>query len=263
MKDYHRWFAIVVIPIALIIAWTIYEYVLGSGANFVGGNNSGEPVKGNYLGVMYKGGPLVVVLISFQIILLAYTVERVLTLRSAYGKIQTQTFVTEIRNLLKQSKWDEMYKLCDQHRGALANVVKSALQAYQQWLQANPLVTQAEKIAWIETELEEATQLEIPILQKNMVVISTLAQISTLIGLLGTVTGMIIAFASMARVGAPDAVGLASGISQALVTTALGIPTAALGIVIYNFLATRIEQIIYSIDEMNFSIAQYFKLQND
>lgn len=261
MKNYQRWFAALVIPISLVLAWIIYEKILGAGSNFVGGINTGEPVKGNYLGVMYKGGPLVVVLISFQIILIAYAIERLITLRKAYGQIQTQRFVSDVRNLLKQKKWDDIYALCDQHRGALGNVVKSALQAFHQWEQAHPEATQAEKIAWIETELEEATQLEIPILQKNMVVISTLAQISTLIGLLGTVTGMIVAFASMARVGAPDAVGLANGISQALVTTALGIPTAAVGIIIYNYLATQIEQIIYSIDELNFSIAQFFKLQ--
>lgn len=263
MKDYHRWFAMIVIPAALLVAWTVYEYVLGSGTNFVGGINSGEPLKGNYLGVMYKGGPLVVVLIAFQIILITYAVERLITLNNAYGRVSTQQFVSDIRKLLKQSDWDGIYKLCDRHRGASANVVKSAIHAFHKWQEANPSVTPAEKIAWIETELEEATQLEIPLLNKNMVVISTLAQISTLIGLLGTVTGMIVAFASMARVGAPDAVGLANGISQALVTTALGIPTAALGIVIYNYLATRIEQIIYSIDELNFSIAQYFKLQNN
>lgn len=262
MKWMHRYLAFIVIPVSLCIAWLVYEYVLGAGANFVGGTNAGEPIKGNYLGVMYKGGPLVIVLISFQLILLAYAIERLLTLRSAYGRIKTQAFVSEIRNLLKNSQWDEIYALCDRHQGALGSVVKSALQAYSQWQLSNPNATQAEKVAWIETELEEATQLEIPILQKNMVIISTLAQISTLIGLLGTVTGMIVAFASMARVGAPDAVGLANGISQALVTTALGIPTAALGIILYNYLATQIEQIIYSIDELNFSIAQYFKLQN-
>jgi biopolymer transport protein ExbB len=261
MKNYQSWFGAVIITVALVLAWLIYEKILGAGSNFVGGVNSGEPVKGNYLGVMYKGGPLVVVLIAFQIILLAYAAERLLTLRRAYGRIKTQAFVMQVRNLLKQGKWDEIIALCDSQRGSLGNVVKSALSAFKTWSHSHPEASQAEKIAWIETELEEATQLEIPILQKNMLVISTLAQISTLIGLLGTVTGMIIAFASMARVGAPDAVGLANGISQALVTTALGIPTAALGIVLYNYLANEIEQIIYSIDEVNFTIAQYFKLQ--
>jgi len=92
-----------------------------------------------------------------------------------------------------------------------------------------------------------------------MIVISTLASISTLTGLLGTVTGMIVAFAALARVGAPDAIGLASGISQALVTTALGISTAAVAIVFYNFFSNKIDNITYAIDEAKSSIVQNFK----
>jgi len=114
----------------------------------------------------------------------------------------------------------------------------------------------------VQQELEEAAQLELPSLSNNLIVISTLAQISTLIGLLGTVTGMITAFSALARVGAPDAVGLANGISQALVTTALGISSAALAIVLFNYFTTRIDKITYAIDEANFSILHTFKGQN-
>jgi len=70
---------------------------------------------------------------------------------------------------------------------------------------------------------------------------------------------MIVAFASLARVGAPDAVGLANGISQALVTTALGISTAALAIVVFNFFTNKIDNITFAIDEAKFSIVQHFK----
>lgn len=95
----------------------------------------------------------------------------------------------------------------------------------------------------------------------NMFILSTIAQISTLIGLLGTVTGMIKAFAALAQLGEPDAVGLAGGISQALVTTALGISTAAITIVLYNYFTNRIERIIYAIDESSFSILHSLKIK--
>ena len=70
---------------------------------------------------------------------------------------------------------------------------------------------------------------------------------------------MIEAFAALARVGAPDAVGLASGISQALVTTALGISTSAVAIVAYNFFTDKIDKLVYAIDESTFSIVNTFK----
>jgi biopolymer transport protein ExbB len=118
-----------------------------------------------------------------------------------------------------------------------------------------------EKVQLLEHDLEEATQLELPPLTNNLPVLSTLAQISTLIGLLGTVTGMIKAFAALARVGSPDAVGLAGGISQALVTTALGITTAAVAIVIHNLLASRVEKITHAIDEASYAVLHAFQVR--
>ncbi|MCB0818259.1 MAG: MotA/TolQ/ExbB proton channel family protein, partial [Flavobacteriales bacterium] len=115
------------------------------------------------------------------------------------------------------------------------------------------------KTLLLQKDIEEATQLELPQLNRNMIVIATLASIATLIGLLGTVTGMIKAFAALARVGAPDAVGLASGISQALVTTALGISTSAVAIVAYNYFTDKIDKLVYAIDESTFSIVNTFK----
>ena len=113
----------------------------------------------------------------------------------------------------------------------------------------------------LQHELEEATQLEIPQLNNNLPIISTLAQIATLVGLLGTVTGMIQAFAALARVGSPDAVGLAGGISQALVTTAMGIPTSAIAIVFYNLFTSRISNIVYAIDEASYAILHAFQIR--
>jgi biopolymer transport protein ExbB len=78
------------------------------------------------------------------------------------------------------------------------------------------------------------------------------------LGLLGTVLGMIRAFAALANAGAPDAVALASGISEALINTAFGIGTAAIAIVAYNYFTTRIDKITYSIDEAGASIVQTY-----
>ncbi len=97
------------------------------------------------------------------------------------------------------------------------------------------------KVLLIQKDIEETTQLEMPMLEKNLVIIATLASIATLIGLLGTVLGVIKAFSAMATAGAPDAVGLANGISEALINTALGIGTSAVAIVMYNYFTSKID----------------------
>jgi biopolymer transport protein ExbB len=250
--------ALVVIPISLVIAYFIYTYMLGDPANFVGNDPANEPLRNNYLGVIHKGGYIVILLISFMIILLTFIIERFISIGIAAGKVQNQRFVRRIKQLVKEEKYSQAIESCDRQKGALANVVRNGIDTFQ-LVHAEPKLEKDQKLAAIERDFEEATQLELPQLNKNMVIISTLASVSTLIGLLGTVTGMIKAFSALARVGSPDAIGLASGISQALVTTALGISTAAVAIVFFNYFSNRIEKITYAIDEAVFSIMNNFK----
>ncbi len=251
-------FAFVVIPAAFVVAYFIYTQILGDPANFVGDNPANEPLKNNYLGVVYKGGSLVVLLISFQVILLTFIVERFLSISMAAGKSRNSSFLRNIKQLIEQKEYATAIKKCDEQKGALANVIYNGLITCQ-LVKHDSSISKEEKINMIERDFEEATQLEIPQLNRNMIIISTLASISTLIGLLGTVTGMIAAFSSLARVGAPDAVGLAGGISQALVTTALGISTAAVAIVFFNYFSNQIDKITFAIDEATFSILNSLK----
>ena len=95
-------------------------------------------------------------------------------------------------------------------------------------------------------------------LSRNLVIISTIASISVLIGLIGTVLGMITAFAALAQAGAPDALALATGISEALINTAFGISGSTVAIVLYNYFSTRIDGLTYKIDEAGFSLVQSF-----
>jgi len=249
----------IVIPVALVAAWLIFHYVLGDPSNFVGDDPANEPLKGNYLGTIYKGGPVVVILITFQLILITYIVERLLSIAMAAGRQNNTAFVHTLKPLLNEAEVDEVEAACDRQRGSVANVIRNGMASLRMVLNDSKM-SHEQKVLRMKKDLEEAIQLEIPQLNTNMVIISTLASISTLVGLLGTVTGMIKAFAALARVGAPDAVGLANGISQALVTTALGISTAVVAIVFYNYFANRIDKITYAMDESVFSILNSFKL---
>jgi biopolymer transport protein ExbB len=116
-----------------------------------------------------------------------------------------------------------------------------------------------QKIVAMQKELEEATSLELPMLSKNLVIISTCASVSTLVGLIGTVLGMIKAFSALAQAGAPDAVALANGISEALINTALGITGSTVAIIMYNYFTTQIDQLTYKIDESGYSLVSTFE----
>jgi biopolymer transport protein ExbB len=258
LKALQTGLAAIVIPLSLVIAYLIYTYILGDPANFIGNDPANEPLKGNYLGVIHKGGVVVILLISFQIILLTFIIERFFSIAKAAGKVRNERFVQKIKSLVRSENYEAVVESCDEQKGALANVIRCGVDTFQ-LVKEDPGLKRDQKLAVIERDFEEATQLEIPQLNKNMIIISTLASISTLIGLLGTVLGMIKAFSALARVGSPDAVGLAAGISQALITTALGISTAAVAIVFYNYFSNRIDKITYTIDEAVFSILNSFK----
>jgi biopolymer transport protein ExbB len=249
---------ITVIIISLVAGYFIYFNILGHPDNFVGGDPENEPLEGNYLGVVYKGSVIVILQIAFVIILLTYAIERAISLSKATGKGKNKMFAGEVKSLLARDDFDAIAEKCDAHRGSVANVVKKGINAYRQ-IEGLDALRPEEKAFRLKRELEEATHLELPHLERNMAIISTIASVATLIGLLGTVTGMIRAFSSLARAGSPDAVGLAGGISQALVTTALGISTAAIAIVVFNFYTSIIDRITYATDETNYAILSRFK----
>jgi biopolymer transport protein ExbB len=254
-------FAAVVIPLEVVIAYLIYFFVLGNPNNFVGGDPHNHPLEGNFLGLIYKGGPgIVPLLIALLMLVLTFFFERLLTISRAKGRGSLNKFVNKIRVLVANGDIQSALAECDKQRGSVANVVKAGLLKYSELSTDSSLDTD-KKILLIQKDIEETTQLEMPMLERNLVIIATIASIATLMGLLGTVFGMINAFAALATAGAPDAVGLANGISEALINTALGIGTSALAIVFYNLFTTRIDALTYGIDEAGYSIVQNFTAQ--
>lgn len=125
-------------------------------------------------------------------------------------------------------------------------------------VESDTVMNTEQKCLAIQKDIEEATALEMPMLEQNLTVVSTLVSIGTLVGLLGTVVGMIKAFAALATAGAPDQAALANGISEALINTATGIGTSTLAIISYNFFTSKIDSLTYSIDEAGFSIVQTY-----
>jgi len=255
-------FATIVIPLAVIACILIYMFVLGNPANFEGGDNANHPLPGNYLGIVYKGGFVVPILMALVLMVFIFSIERILTISRATGSKSVTSFVRVISAKLNQHDINGAIAACDAQKGSVANVVKAGLLKYKE-MQNEPELLKAEKVAAIQKEIEESTSLELPMLEKNLVIISTIASISTLTGLIGTVLGMIKAFAALATSGNPDATALSNGISEALINTAIGITGSALAIIAYNYFTSKIDELTYSIDEAGFSIISTFAAQHD
>ncbi|MFN5324151.1 MAG: MotA/TolQ/ExbB proton channel family protein [Bacteroidota bacterium] len=254
-------FTYAVIPVSLLICIAIYKFVLGNPANFIENNPDNNPLPGNYLGIVYKGGVIVPVLMSTFLIAITFCIERFVTINRSRGKKNVDQFLTEIRSMMNSGNIDQALTACKAQKGSIGNVIYSGLVTYQQ-MSKDSALDKEQKVANIQKSIEETTSLELPMLSKNLSIISTIASIATLLGLLGTVLGMIKACAAMATAGAPDAVALANGISEALINTALGIGTSAVAIIMYNFFTTKIDSITYGIDEAGYSIVQSFSSKN-
>lgn len=252
-----NFFAGITIVVILIIAHLIYHLILGNGANFEGGSNENHPLPGNYLGIVYKGGPIVPILMSMLLMVLTFSIERFFTISKATGSGSVDGFVRKIKASLVNDNVNEALAECDRQKGSVGNVINSVLHKYKDMVN-DATMNKDQKVLAIQKELEDSTALELPMLEKNLTIIATLASIATLTGLLGTVIGMIKAFAALAQAGSPDATALSNGISEALINTALGIGTSALAIIAYNYFTSKIDELTYSIDEAGFSIMQNF-----
>jgi biopolymer transport protein ExbB len=250
-------FAVSAILIAFVVSQILFNTVMGNPVNFEGGNPKGHALEGNYLGIIFKGGQIVPLLMTCVLVLIIFIFERIITLSRAKGKGRLNTFVSKLQGLLEQDKIEEALEACDQQKGSLANVMRAGLLRYRD-LQKDKELEKDQKILSIQKSFEEATALELPMLSKNMVIFSTLASISVLIGLIGTVLGMIRAFAALAQSGAPDALALSQGISEALVNTAFGITGSTLAIIAFNYFSSTVDSYTFKIDEAGFSLTQNF-----
>jgi len=250
-------FAVSAILIAYVVCYLLFVNVMGNPVNFEGGNPKGHALEGNYLGIIYKGGQIVPILMTCVLVLIIFVIERLITLSRAKGKGRLNTFVRNLQTLLAEDKIEEALEACDRQKGSLANVMKAGLLRYRD-PQKDKELEKDQKILSIQKSFEEATALELPMLSRNMVIFTTLASISVLIGLIGTVLGMIRAFAALAQSGAPDALALSQGISEALVNTAFGITGSTLAIIAFNYFSSTIDAYTFKIDEAGFSLTQNF-----
>jgi biopolymer transport protein ExbB len=251
-------FASLSIVMCILVGTLLWKFVMGDPSNFEGGDaETGHPLPGNYFGMVYKGGYIVPVLMGLFLMVIVFSFERYFVINKATGKGNVDSFVKKIQAFIGSGNVDAAISECDKQEGSVANVIKSGLKKYKEMETESKMDTEQKCLA-IQKDIEEATALEMPMLEQNLTVIATLVSIGTLMGLLGTVTGMIKAFAALSTAGSPDQAALANGISEALINTATGIATSALAIVMYNVFTSKIDKLTYAIDEAGFSIVQTY-----
>lgn len=256
-----------VIACCAVIAVCIYLFGFGHISNFKGAEGAtaqfsfladGDFEPANLMGTVYKGGFVVPMIWTLFITVVALAIERFFAIRNAYGRTSLTKFVADIKVALNNNDLAKAQQLCDAQRGSVANVVGATLKKYKE-MEENTVLTKEQKILAIQKELEEATALEMPMMQENLPIIGTIVTLGTLTGLFGTVLGMIKSFSAMASGdGGADSSALSTGISEALVNTASGIATGAVAVIAYNYYTNKIDRLTFSLDEVGFTIVQTF-----
>ena len=206
-----------------------------------------------------QGGPLVALLIMLSIMSVTFTLERLFTLTRAKGREPAPTFLRKVRQKIDALDVEGAADLCSKQRGSLANVLRAGLDRYA--VVRNTPIDRQQKIQEVQKAMEEANMLEVPLLERNLIALATIASIATMVGLLGTVIGMIRSFAALGHTGSVDAVKLAIGISEALINTAGGLFVAIFSIVLYNVFVTMIDNFNYMMDEATLEVIEVLSIK--
>ncbi len=186
-----------------------------------------------------KGGPIMYPIILCSVLALAIVFERIYNLYRA--KIDTKKFMEDIANTLRRNKIIEAIELCDKTPGPIPHILKAGIMKHDRPRQE------------IKEAIEDAGLYEVPRLEKNIAVIATISHIAPLLGLLGTVTGMVRCFQTIQEKSTslnPVSPGdLAGGIWEALITTVAGLTVGIPALVAYNYFVNRVNSFVLEMEK--------------
>ncbi len=200
--------------------------------------------------LLQQGGPMMWVLLAVSLFGFIVFIERTLFLHR--GQIRTSQFLEGIRNLTKRGRRLEALTLCEDIPGPIPGIVKAIL------MQAGSSETRMRQAA------EEAALIEIPILERRIGAISAISRIAPLLGLLGTILGMIQAFFGVSlseTTGYPTFGLLLGGVGQALLSTAFGLMIAVMAHIAHHFLHGRVRALVHDMEYTGHDLIQF--LQQD
>lgn len=190
---------------------------------------------------MQKGGPLMWLILFCSVVSVAVFAERIVYFHRA--AIRVGEFMRGLANLIQRRNFAEALHECAGTPGPVARVIHSAIIHHD--------ASRAE----LKDIVQEAGQLEVPKLERNLVILSTIAFVAPLVGLLGTVTGLIEAFVTISsHSGYASSTELASGIYHSLLTTAAGLVVAIPSSVGYTYLSSRVNSLMHDIERAGIEI---------
>ena len=199
--------------------------------------------------MIQKGGPLMYLILFCSVLSLAIIIERLIVLQRL--RIDVPAFMHKVLEAVRRNRMMEAIEICDRTQSPLGSIIKAGL-----------LKSSASRQE-IKEAMEEAALNEVPRLEKNLNILATIAHVTPLIGLLGTVTGMVEAFQVIqekATAFNPVSPGdLAGGIWEALLTTVGGLSVAIPTLVAYNFLVTRVDNFILNMERAATELVQVLK----
>lgn len=197
--------------------------------------------------ILERGGPIMWPLLILSILGFIFFIERTLYLHK--GQIGAASFLEGIKNLLRKRRLLEALTVCEETPGPIPSVVKAALLNYDQGPER------------MRAAVEEAAIIEIPALERRIGTIAAIAKIAPLLGLLGTLVALLQAFTAMGRSGPyTDASTFSLQISQALITTVIGLAIAVMAHLAHHFLHGRVRALVHDMEWAANQIMQFLQL---
>jgi biopolymer transport protein ExbB len=245
-----------------LVWWVVWFFVMGRNLSFVfdtmatiGGavrmeeniyNTENANVLGKGGAVIARGGGLVDMLFFLLLLTLFFIVDRATLYASAKGKFDHIRLLGMIKEDVRKGDVDAAIADCEKQKGVVGRILVAGLKKYKMIKGQYDVATMR---AEVQQSIAETNAMESSLLERNLIFIATIASIGTMTGLLGTVVGMIRAFAALAAKGRPDPNKLATGISEALINTAGGLTVAIISIVAYNYYLNRIDKFNFTFEE--------------
>lgn len=192
----------------------------------------------NLWSLIKAGGPLMVPIVLCSVVALGIVIDKFIL----FFRIRTNThdFKKQVFDCLKSNKMKEAIQLCDQSLSPVARILKAGIIKFGSSREE------------LKEYMEDASLYEIPKLESKLGALATIAHISTLLGLLGTVTGMTASFHTIqvraASLNPVTPADLAGGISEALLTTVAGLMVAIPTFVAYNYCVNRVNHFVLEME---------------
>ncbi len=202
------------------------------------------------------GGPLMVPVLILSILAIAVIIDRIRVFRLTAKN--PSRLLNGIIQELEKGQADQAIELCRQEKGPLAAVLLKGLTRFQRLMRAGK--TMAEIEAGVNKSIGDYSQHVIELLEKRLNLLTMIAAVAPLLGMTGTVTGMINSFGSMSS--GLDASEVSTGISEALVTTAAGLIVAIPAVIAYNVFAKKVDHVVLEIEQTATELIDYITLDH-